>query len=203
VRAFAAGLKADFSTANPTSAYDTANFGKVRFVPEFLFLRHARLAVPRNRLCHVIFTFLCDLNDVHDDPLYLHPSTQSPLFLALLDTTIHICVCAIHIRNLQITRIHTFALACMFLRLAIHFEIYMCFPRAAGEAEATSVSCVWHNSLDLACSNHFRLQVEIFNKDVLKNPITGEGPEIAGKKTIAAAEKRADTPSYASQVRKT
>ena len=42
-------------------------------------------------------------------------------------------------------------------------------------------------------------KVEIFNKDVLKNPITGEGPEIAGKKTIAAAEKRADTPSYASQ----
>merc|ERR1719440_862058 len=28
-------------------------------------------------------------------------------------------------------------------------------------------------------------KVEIFNKDVLKNPITGEGPEIAGKKTIA------------------
>ena len=24
------GLKADFSTANPTSAYDTSNFGKVR-----------------------------------------------------------------------------------------------------------------------------------------------------------------------------
>jgi hypothetical protein len=42
------------------------------------------------------------------------------------------------------------------------------------------------------------LQVSIFNKDVLKNPITGEGPEIAGKKTLEAAA-AADT--YASRVR--
>ena len=45
----------------------------------------------------------------------------------------------------------------------------------------------------------FSLQVEIFNKDVLKNPKTGQGPEVAGKKTLEAA-KAADT--YASRVRK-
>lgn len=39
-------------------------------------------------------------------------------------------------------------------------------------------------------------KVSIFNKDVLKNPITGEGPEIAGKKTLEAAA-AADT--YASR----
>ena len=44
--------------------------------------------------------------------------------------------------------------------------------------------------LALAHGIHGRLslQVEIFNKDVLKNPKTGEGPEVAGKKTIEAAK---------------
>jgi hypothetical protein len=42
------------------------------------------------------------------------------------------------------------------------------------------------------------LQASIFNKDVLKNPKTGEGPEVAGKKTLEAA---AASDTYASRVR--
>ena len=43
-------------------------------------------------------------------------------------------------------------------------------------------------------------QVEIINKDVIANPITGEGPEAAGKKTLAAAEKlEQDGGTYASR----
>merc|ERR1712216_874815 len=42
-------------------------------------------------------------------------------------------------------------------------------------------------------------KVEIFNKDVLKNPITGEGPEVAAKKTLAAAAQGIEEGSYASR----
>ena len=66
--------------------------------------------------------------------------------------------------------------------------------------------------LELACAIHevkgdlfslviswrFWLQASIFNKDVLKNPKTGEGPEVAGKKTLEAA---AASDTYASRVR--
>jgi hypothetical protein len=42
-------------------------------------------------------------------------------------------------------------------------------------------------SFFILCICFYFCQAEIFNKDVIANPITGEGPEVAAKKTLAAA----------------
>ena len=42
-------------------------------------------------------------------------------------------------------------------------------------------------------------KAEIFNKDIIANPITNEGPEVAAKKTLAAAASGVEEMSYASR----
>ena len=99
-------MKADFSTANPTSAYDTANFGKVRPGTDGM-------------------------------PAWSHLSSPTPP-----------------------SRKH-------------------------------------HTPQGLTLR---QVQVEIVNKDVIANPITGEGPEAAGKKALAAAAQlEKDGGTYASR----
>ena len=183
VRACFTGLKADFSTANPTSAYDTSNFGKVRTLfaksMRLFFARKVRIWPSLPVLLGASPKFgrvLCDDRNFYEAPKAcpaVHRTTkksvQRKAAESLLRKNASFCPALLHTQCVL-------ELVCACVKLM----------KLQGGLFSLGISWrLW-------------LQASIFNKDVLKNPKTGEGPEAAGKKTLEAAA-TADT--YASRVR--
>jgi hypothetical protein len=170
-------LKADFSTANPTSAYDTSNFGKVRT----LFAKSMRPFFASKVRIWPSLPVLLGASPkfgrvVRDDRNFYEAPDSCP---------------AVHRRTKSL--VENKASESLLRKDASSFS-----PTLIHTSGALELLHEVKGGLFSLCTWRLWLQASIFNKDVLKNPKTGEGPEVAGKKTLEAA---AASDTYASRVR--